>query len=206
LEISSALVERASDGEPLVYGWVVDFLYVGFESIAFDEGMKLLKPHVNNPGCLTKRNREINKRLEGIEAIKEGVILPSYSLPDANDSLVGIFQKKSSKPYRLIVFWGADCPHCRELLPQIFDWYQKPEIKDWMEITTIEMGDDITLWRKILPDLPKDVLHLYSPGGINSPISNDFYILSTPEMFVTRPNGKVEFKPKDFKELKKFID
>jgi thiol-disulfide isomerase/thioredoxin len=199
------LANRAAKGTPKVYGWLIDYLFVGFETYGIDKGIAMLKPHTDNPDCLTKRRDAVNKRVEGMESLKEGTIMPPHSLPDVNGNMVNIYNPKSDKPYRLLMFWANDCEHCMEMVPELLKWWEKPENKAWVELVTLDLSDKNSEWKRTVSSFPKGTINLYAKGGINAPVSNDFYLLSTPAMFVTGPDGKIELLPKNIRELKKFI-
>jgi thiol-disulfide isomerase/thioredoxin len=140
-----------------------------------------------------------------MESLKEGTIMPPHSLPDVNGNMVNIYNPKSDKPYRLLMFWANDCEHCMEMMPELLKWWEKPENKAWVELVTLDLSDKNSEWKRTVSSFPKGTINLYGKGGINAPVSNDFFLLSTPAMFVTDPDGKIELLPKNLRELKKFI-
>ncbi|MCU0371211.1 MAG: DUF5106 domain-containing protein, partial [Bacteroidales bacterium] len=65
-------IERARGGHPLVYGWMVDYFYRGYETNGIDAGMKILEPYLDDPKCMTSKRQEISRRLKGIETLVPG--------------------------------------------------------------------------------------------------------------------------------------
>ena len=49
-------IEKAKVGHPLVYGWMVDYFYRGFEANNIQSGMKVLQDYLGDPNCLTSKN------------------------------------------------------------------------------------------------------------------------------------------------------
>ena len=77
-------IEKASQGDPKVYGWMVDYFYQGYETFAISSGMKMLEQHIQNPNCLTSKKQEIIRRLDGMEKLKPGADAPSFEAEMAN--------------------------------------------------------------------------------------------------------------------------
>lgn len=65
-------IEKARKGDPLVYGWMVDYFFDGYESFNITKGIKMLQPYLDDPECLTSKRLEINKRLKGMETLVPG--------------------------------------------------------------------------------------------------------------------------------------
>src|SRR4030042_4023357 len=61
-------IEKSRKGNPLVYGWMVDYFFNGYEGFNIEKGIKMLEPYLADPNCLTTKRQEINRRLEGIES------------------------------------------------------------------------------------------------------------------------------------------
>ena len=72
----------AKNGHPLVYGWMVDYFYKGYEANGLDAGMKILAPYLDDPNCLTSKRMEINRRLKGIEKLVAGSKAPEINIKD----------------------------------------------------------------------------------------------------------------------------
>ena len=54
-QAGSIACEKASKGDPQVYGWMVDYFYSGYETYNIKKGMEMLQQHINNPNCLTSK-------------------------------------------------------------------------------------------------------------------------------------------------------
>ncbi len=80
-------IEKARKGHPLVYGWMVDYFFRGYESNNIPAGMKVLEPYLNDPGCLTSKRMEIDRRLKGMETLVVGSKAPNIELKDTQGNL-----------------------------------------------------------------------------------------------------------------------
>ncbi len=206
LSTADALAGRASEGHPLVYGWLIDYLQQGFEAIGFDRGIEILGEHIQHPDCLTSKKREIMYRLKGLESLKAGVQMPDRYLPDQDQRLQNVYQPDAKEKYRLLIFWAADCGHCHELFAELFPWWQQDEVRKQLVITTIDLSSNYTEWKQTLTSLPSEALHLFAPSGISHPIGNDYFILSTPIMFVLDEKRNIVSIPNTIKDLKKLVN
>lgn len=197
---------RAAQGHPKVYGWVVDYFYSGYETYAISSGMKMLEQHIKNPNCLTSKKQEIVRRLEGMEKLVEGAVAPSFEAELANGMQVRFNGISKDKTYGLLVFYESDCSHCKELLQGMKTWYEKPESSVWFDVISIAVDDDQEKWKKYHQQQNYKWTDVWAPGGINSKISNDYYILSTPVMYLVDKQMKVLGMPKSVIEIEKFLN
>ena len=180
------LLQKASTGHPLVYGWMADFLYRGFEQFGINKGMLMLKKHIDNPNCLTQKKLAIETRLQGIERLKPGAKTPDFemSLTSGEQTSFYDFKGKQAK-YKLLLFWSADCQHCLNLVNQLNEWFSQKQNSGWMDIIAISLDtpDNIKKWEAEIPKL-KGWIHIHPEGDINSKAASEYAILSTPVFFL----------------------
>ena len=118
-----AAIEKAKTGHPKVYGWMVDYFYKGYESFNIEPGIAMLAPYLDDPNCLTSKKQAIMKRLEGMKTLLPGTIAPDFSFTDDSGNSVNLQGYKTGTPYKLVLFWSADCPHCMELVNKLYTWW-----------------------------------------------------------------------------------
>jgi thioredoxin-related protein len=196
----------AANGHPLVYGWFVDYFYNGFETYNITPGLQMLEKHMANPNCLTTKKREIARRLLGIKNLVVGCkapLLPIYNLEADQERILK--WDAHDKDYQLVVFYETECGHCSDLLNELRTWIQNSNNSLWMNITSIALDNEQKTWDTAtkLNDFPwTDV---YAPTGVNSVAAANYYVLSTPNMFVIDKNGILQAMPTSIKELNKFL-
>ncbi|MBM3404157.1 MAG: redoxin domain-containing protein [Bacteroidetes bacterium] len=186
-------IEKAREGHPLVYGWMVDYFYRGYEANAIDAGMKILLPYLDDPACLTSKRKEIRRRLEGIKTLIPGSPAPDFSLPATDGTLFKLSEFKTPAKYLLLVFWSADCSHCKELTEQLYPWQQQSENVNELKVVAISLDETVTevkAWNEKIREFP-NWLHLNAKEGVNSPIAESYYILSTPVLVLLDAKSKV---------------
>lgn len=198
--------EKASAGNPKVYGWMVDYFFNGFETYNITQGLKMLEKHIQNPNCLTSKKQEITRRLEGMKKLVPGVHAPVLRAQNAEGNEVDVKLTLKEKDYQLLIFYATDCGHCEEMFAQLSEWYDKPENKAWFAITSIALDDVPDTWTDAHGKRAYPWTDLYAPGGVNSEAASDYYVLSTPSMFVIDKNGVLAAVPGSVRDLDRFLN
>ena len=202
----SLACEKASTGNPMVYGWIVDYFFNGYETYNITEGLKMLEKHINNPNCLTSKKMEIVRRLEGLKKLVPGVPAPILNVQNIERKDVEIKPGKDGKEYQLLVFYASDCGHCEELFSKLKKWYDVPENEAWFSITTIALDDVRETWEKSHNTKSVPWTDMYAPEGVNSEAASNYYVLSTPSLFVVDKKGDLVAFPGSVHELDTFLN
>jgi len=201
-------IEKAKQGNPLVYGWMVDYFYRGFEANDLPTGMKVLKPYLNDPDCLTTKRMEIERRLRGMETLTIGSVAPDIVMNDANSKPFRLSTYQPATPYILLLFWSADCSHCRETIDKLYPWYQQGHLSTKMPVIAISLDEtttEVSQWEQRIKTLSA-FKHLRAEEGISSKVANDYFILATPVMMVLDGKSKkVLALPSTIEQLHEFI-
>lgn len=201
-------IEKASLGDPKVYGWMADYFYNGYEVYGIQTGMTMLQEHINNPNCLTSKKQQINKRIEGIENMKIGTIAPNFIMPDEDGISFDFHAFKGKTPYKLLLFWSADCGHCEKLVEELKVWSLLPENKKKMDIVAVSLDEElpeIVKWEDKIRVL-SEWKHLRAVGGVNSKVANDYFILSTPViLLVDTKSNLIKAMPLSLEEIQQFL-
>ncbi len=201
-------IEKAKSGHPLVYGWMVDYFYKGYEGFNISKGIQMLEPYLQDPRCLTTKRLEIEKRLQGIESIRYGSIAPDFLTTDAAGKTVKFHAYKTDAPYKLVMFWSADCQHCKDLVEKLYPWYIKAGGKKTMDVFAISVDftdTEIKVWEEAKNKLA-GWKHSLAKGGINSPEASAYFILSTPVLvLVDSRTNKIVALPETVEDLEKSV-
>lgn len=197
--------ERASHGHPKVYGWMVDYFYNGYETYNITAGLKMLEAHANNPNCMTSRKMEIARRMEGIKKLVPGSLAPIVNVHDLMDQEVKIDLKSGKKDYQLLVFYDSGCDHCIDLLTELNTWYEFPENKAWFKILSISLDQEPEKWRSMHKAKTYPWIDLYAAGGVNSEVASNYYVLSTPSMYIIDKKGILCNLPNTVQDLNIFL-
>lgn len=200
-------IEKAKKGDPVVYGWMVDYFFKGYESFNIQTGIKMLEPYLNDPDCLTTKRQEINKRLKGMKTIVSGTFAPDIIMPDSENKPF-VLSSFTNKKNMLLLFWSADCSHCRELTGKLYQFYQQPEIQQKLDIVAVSIDEtdtEILAWRKNIEEM-KGWIHLRAEDGVRSKVAQDYYILSVPVMIlIDSETKKIIGLPENTRQLDKLL-
>jgi hypothetical protein len=197
-------IEKAKLGHPLVYGWMVDYFYRGFEANGIDAGLKMLEPFINDPNCLTSKRKEIGRRIQGLASLIPGIKAPGIKLISDDGTLFELDKYNPNSEYTLLLFWSAGCSHCVDLVDKIYPWQQQPAISKKISIVAIGLDDnepDIKRWELKKQEL-KGWKHLSASEGVRSKVATDYFVLATPSMFLVEvKSGKISTLPNTLDDL-----
>lgn len=198
-------VEKAKQGNPIVYGWMVDYFYRGFESNNLPEGMKVLEPYMNDPNCLTTKRMEIERRLKGMETLVIGSIAPDISLKDVGGNMFELKTYNPNTRYILLFFWSADCSHCIETVDAVYPWQQLAEVKPKVSVVSISLDEtetEVKAWEQKIKVLA-EWKNIRASDGVRSKVASDYFVLATPVMILIDAKTKeIIALPSTLQELK----
>jgi len=181
---AKSAIEKSKLGSPIVYGWMVDYFYKGFEANNIPAGMKVLEPYLNDPNCLTTKRMEIDRRLKGMESMVPGIIAPEIMMTEASGNLFVLSNFTPGTKYILLLFWSADCSPCLETVGNLYLWQRMPENQHKISIIAISLDEtdtEVATWNQKIPEL-SDWKHLRAVEGIRSKVASDYFVLATPVM------------------------
>ena len=110
------------------------------------------------------------------------------------------------KDYRLLVFYDTNCGHCEEMFSELNKWYTIPENEVWFDIVSVGLDDEQETWKEGLAERLFPWTDLYAPEGVNSEVASNYYVLSTPSMFVIDKKGELAAVPGSVHELDRFLN
>jgi thioredoxin-related protein len=183
-EAGITAIEKVRQGHPLVYGWMVDYFYRGYETNGITAGMKILEPYMNDPNCLTSKRQEIARRLQGMETLVAGSRAPNIIMKDIDGNQFELNTLETQCKYILVLFWSAGCSHCVEMVNSLYPWQQQKEVQQKIKVVSISLDEtetDIKTWEQKIGGL-KGWKHLHEAEGVRSKVASDYYVLATPVM------------------------
>jgi len=179
-------IEKAKQGNSVVYGWMVDYFYRGFETNDIPKGMKVLEPYLDDPNCLTSKRMEIERRLKGMETLVKGSTAPDILLKDAYGGMFELNNYETSSKYILLLFWSAECSHCKETIDVLYPWQSQPEILQKMSVVAISLDEtetEVKAWEQKIKDLT-GWKHMRAVEGVRSKVASDYFVLATPVLIL----------------------
>ena len=188
-----------------IFNEVTDYLFDLLEKHSLFQASEYLALKVLNEESCTINNH-LAKQLETYRAMKKGNIAPEiiftksgFSNPTKEiDKLSDIKSK-----FTLIVFGASWCPKCNEELPIITNSYTKWKSKS-VEVVFIALEEE----KKSFTDFTKNFpFPSYSDlKKWNGKIVNDYFVFSTPTMFLLDDKRQIILRPNSVKQLDAWVD
>jgi peroxiredoxin len=201
-------IEKAKLGDPIVYGWMVDYFYQGYEAFNITRGLKMLEPYMNDPLCMTSKRQAIESRIKGIETLVAGAEAPDFAWKLGSGKMIQFHDFKTEAKYKLVLFWSADCQHCKEVLEKLYPWYDIPAHRELIDVFAISLDEtptEIPLWEKEVLKYPA-FKHKRAEQGVRSPEASAYFVLSTPTMvLVDAKTNKIVALPNNADDMEKAI-
>ncbi len=188
-----------------IFNEVTDYLFDLLEKHSLFQASEYLALKVLNEESCTINN-DLAKQLETYRAMKKGNIAPEIFFTKSNFSNpIKSFNKLSDikSKYTLVVFGASWCPKCNEELPVVSEYYTKWKSKS-VEVVFIALEED----RKSFIDFTKNFLFpSYTDlKKWNSEIVNDYYVFSTPTMFLLDDKREIILRPNSSKQIDSWVD
>jgi thiol-disulfide isomerase/thioredoxin len=119
-----------------------------------------------------------------------------------------IFQEDGSKiklskiksPYKLIVFWSLWCPHCTEMIPELYKTYQKYKAKGF-EVIAISIDDEVDGWKRYVSEKKQSWINTMEPDNGKSRIILEYNVDGTPKLFLLDQNLTIISRPSNVNQL-----
>ena len=189
----------------LVYKHITEYLIEGFKKFGFDKALDYIVDNyvIKDDICLdVKTEGMIKKRIEQANNFKIGSIVPNIILSDISGSEVNL--KNISSDKILIVFYASWCPHCKELMPKLNEYYKNRNDKKF-KILAISLDTTKEDWTGFVKANCPDLLNVYDLKGWEGKTAIDYFIFATPTMFVVDKDCKIIGKPMTYEEVQKSL-
>lgn len=159
---------------------------------------------LNEDSCTI--NNDLANQLETYRSMKKGNIAKNIIFEKSNFvNSYSIFTKLSeiNAKYTVVVFGASWCPKCKEELPEIAKFYDKWKSKG-VEVIFVALEED----KKAFIDFAKKFpFPSYSDlKKWNSNIVKDYYVFSTPTMFLLDNKREIILRPNSVNQLDAWVD
>jgi thioredoxin-related protein len=196
--------EKASKGDPKVYGWMADYFYNGYETYNIKDGMVMLGEHIKNPNCLATKKEEIIERLEGMARLTPGALSPDFVSIDKEGNDFEFHKWKANAQYKLLLFSLTGCGPCKRLKKELTQWHDDPKNKEKLDIIVVYLNKTKTEAerQKTAAALPPDWKYTYVKKGLTSSAAKAYAVSGVPAMFlIDSKNNTIVSAPDNFDQL-----
>jgi len=185
--------------DPAVSDFIVGYLMRGFEMLGMEELLQhIAEKYTPAVSCSSDEKTTLQRRID-LQKMLPGTEVPPFSLVDIDGDTISL--SNISNEYKLIVFWATWCPHCEQMLPNLYQWYINRDID--IEVVAISVDSDIEAWKKFIEERGYSWINCNEPGKWDGKVTIEYNIYATPTMFLVDKDNKIISKPIDFNQ---FID
>lgn len=187
------------------YNEVMDYLFDLFERQSLFEASEYLAIKVLNQETCTL-NSDLAKQLETYRTMKKGNIAPDFNFPGVVINSVNPSVSKLSdinSDYTLVVFAASWCPKCTEEIPELASFYSKWKSQG-IEIVAVSLDEDEAAFKAFFGQFP--FISTCDYRKWDGPIVNDYYVFSTPTMFLLDKKREIILRPVSVKQVDAWVD
>lgn len=195
--------------QPELYTFVLDFLLKGFEHLGMEEVQLHLADFYLDESCESDLAELVRTRMEGYRMMKVGATAPDFALRDAD----GISHTLSElpAPYTLVLFWSSTCGHCREMMPELKQWYLEEnsigleENSIGLEVVAISIDSSAALYEDYIAMEPMPWISGHDPHGWQGKLASKYQIYATPTLFLLDGQRTIMARPASFRQLQRSV-
>lgn len=203
ISIDAMLVKLVTNEK--IFNEVTDYLFDLLEKHSLFKASEYLALKVLNEVSCTV-NSDLANQLETYRAMKKGNIAPDMIFNPSffvnPNKIVAKLSTLKSK-YTVVVFGASWCPKCKEEIPEIAKLYSKWKSKG-VEVVFVDLEEDRNTFinfAKVFPFIS------YSDNKKwESKIVKDYYVFSTPTMFLLDNKREIALRPNSVKQMDAWVD
>lgn len=182
-----------------VYQHIADYLIDGFKQFGFDNVVDYIveKYVVKDDLCLDEQTENsIQNRINQSRLLTAGTKAPNIILPDAHGEEFNLEKLTAKKT--LLIFYASWCPHCQDLLPEIYELYKQ---RNDFEVVAISLDENREDWISFITENNLDWINVSDLKGWDSKAAQDYFIYATPTLFFLDKDREIVGKPRSNEEL-----
>lgn len=188
-----------------VYQHIVEYLIDGFKKFGFDKVLDYIVENyvIKDDLCLdVKTEGLIKRRIDQAKFLKIGSVVPKIIISDLSGKQIELEYITAEKT--LIVFYASWCPHCKELLPKLNEYYKTLREKK-IEVFAISLDSKKDDWQNFINSNCSSLINVSDLKGWEGKAATDYFIYATPTMFLVDKDKKIIGKPLTIKEVETLL-
>lgn len=189
----------------IVYKHIVEYLLDGFRKFGFDNVINYIVENyvIKDDICLDESlSTALERRIQQVRNFKTGNTVPDIVMQNETGKEIKLSSLSSYKI--LLVFYSTDCPHCTELLPELYKIYTEQKSKKF-EVLAISLDENKNIWQEYIKTNGYNWINVNDTSGWSSKAANDYYIYATPTMFLVDKARRLITMPGNVTEIKKAL-
>ena len=190
------MVNVAREGQ--LRSFVVEFLLEGFELLDMEQVQMHLAEHYLDETCESDIVELVLSRMEGYEKLTSGQQAPDIIMRDVNGKNIQL--SELGHRYVLVLFWSSTCEGCRELLPELHDWYLSENTYD-LEVVAISIDTSVLNFEYLYRQMNPRWITSHDPLGWYGKVSSDYQVYATPTLFLLDKERTILSRPSSYRQL-----
>lgn len=189
----------------LVYQHIVEYLIDGFRKFGFDKVLDYIVENyvIKDDLCLdVKTEGLIKRRIDQSKFLKNGNVVPNIIISDLTGKQIELNKITAEKT--VIVFYASWCPHCKELLPKLNEFYKTLK-ENKIEILTVSLDTKKDDLQNFINTNCPSLINVSDLKGWEGKAAIDYFIYATPTMFLVDNEKKIIGKPITMEEVKALL-
>lgn len=178
--------------------FVVEFLLEGFELLNMEGVQMHLADYYLDEACESDIVELVLSRMDGYKKMSPGQQAPDFVIRDVEGKNYTL--SELGHPYVLVVFWSSTCEACRELLPQLNNWYLTEKNYD-LEVVAISIDTSEANFEYLYKDLNPPWITTHDPLGWHGKVSSDYQVYATPTLFLLDGRRTILSRPSGFRQF-----
>jgi peroxiredoxin len=190
----------------IAYKHIVEYLLDGFKKFGFDNVINYIIDNyvIADDICLEEKlETALERRIQQNKLFKPGFIVPDIAMNDQRGSMVKLSKIDAEKT--LVIFYASWCPHCKDLLPQIFTLYKNQKDKHF-EVLAVSIDTSKNDWLNFIKANNLDWLNVSDLRGWEGKAAGDYFIYATPTMFLIDEKSLLIKVIGDIEEIKSSLN
>ena len=183
-------------------GFVVEFLLEGFELLQMERVQMHLADHYLDEACESDIVELVLSRMEGYKKMTPGQQAPEFIIRDVEGKDHQL--SELGHKYVLVLFWSSTCEGCRELLPELHDWYLTENTYD-LEVVAISIDTSVANFEYLYKQLKPSWITSHEPLGWYGKVSSDYQVYATPSLFLLDSERTILARPGSFRQFLRAI-
>ncbi len=169
------------------------------------ENLIFLKNFLNKTEYACLADRELLQSLKSIKDLSIGAVSPDFKFPknisNAKTKYRSFAEVKST--YKLLVFAGSWCSHCRRQIPKI-NKYIKALNKNNVEVVLFSVEQTKSEFNQFTKNL--NFISMTDLKGWKSDVVKLFNVKATPTYFIVDRNNQIILKPDNLSGINKWLN
>jgi thiol-disulfide isomerase/thioredoxin len=183
--------------DPEVSDFIAGYLMRGFEMLGLQGPLlHIAEKYTPAVPCSSDEKSTLQRRID-LQKMLPGTKVPQFSLVDIDGDTIKL--ENVTNKYKLIIFWASWCPHCDQLLPNLYQWYMNRSID--MEVIAISVDSDKEAWKQFVRQRGYNWINCNEPGKWDGKVTKEYNIYATPTMFLIDSDDEIITKPLTFNDF-----